>query len=77
MVFHILRSADKSSCVVTVRRPDVRSGCLRQRSAIFLSKSFRLLRCAALHKAKALRKMVCIWISHPALKDRLSTDNSG
>ena len=58
MVFHILRSADKSSWVVTVRRPDVRSGCFRQRSAIFLSKALRLLRCAALHKAKALRKMV-------------------
>ena len=26
MVFHILRSADRSSCVVTVRRPEVRSG---------------------------------------------------
>ena len=70
MVFQILRSAARSSGVVTVRRLVDLSGCLRQRSATFLSKSLRLFKWAALHKAKALRKIVWMWRSQPALRGR-------
>ena len=41
MAAQSLRSADKSSCVFTVRRPRLGSGCVRHRSAIFLSKALR------------------------------------
>ena len=51
-------SAERSSVVVTVRSPRFESGCVRQRSAIFLSKALRFDRCAAWHSASALRNTV-------------------
>ena len=76
MVFQILRSAARSSGVVTVRRLVDLSGCLRQ-TATFLSKSLRLFKWAALHGAKAMRKIVWMWRSQPALRGRFSTATSG
>ena len=57
------------SWVFTVRRPRFGSGCVRHKSAIFLSKALRLDRCAAWHRARALRNTV--WIR---LRARPETD---
>ena len=61
-----LRSADRSSCLFTARRPRFGSGCVRHRSAIFLSKALRFDKRAAWHRARALRNTVWIRVSHPA-----------
>ena len=77
MAAQSLRSADKSSWVFTVRRPRLGSGCVRHRSAIFLSKALRFDRCAAWHRARALRNTVWMRVSHPADSEWCSTDTSG
>ena len=77
MAAQSLRSADKSSWVFTVRRPRLGSGCVRHRSAIFLSKALRFDRCAAWHRARALRNTVWMRVSHPADSKCFSTDTSG
>ena len=47
------------------------------KSAIFLSKALRLDRCAAWHRARALRNTVWIRVSHPAASEWCSTETSG
>ena len=53
------------------------SGCMTHRSAIFLSKALRFDRCAAWHRARALRNTVWMRVSHPADSEWCSTDTSG
>ena len=72
-----MRSAASNSWVLTVRRPRIGSGAARHRSATFLSKAFRFDKCAAWHRAIALRNMVCTLTSQPAESARESTDTSG
>ena len=56
-----------------LRRPRLGSGCVRHRSAIFLSKALRFDRCAAWHRARALRNTVWTRVSHPADSEWCST----
>ena len=47
---------------------------MRHRLAIFLSKALKFDRCAAWHRARALRNTVWMRVSHPADSARCSTD---
>ena len=75
MACQSLRSAARTSWVETPRSPE--PGWARANSATRASKSLRLARCAALHRARALRKTVWQRRNQPGERLRWSRLSSG